>query len=155
MSIDRRMVSILLQNNIEVNKVEKFIGINKENYYEIMINGKVEKLKIPGVDYSKYEKEISTVEHLENQVKQLDKNIEKLESFTNIEDVVEHIKKDQLKTPKEEAISFEEELEKTEKENQEILEVLKKDTKPKTKRSKKIIKTKNTDDEVDDFLDTI
>lgn len=170
MSIDRRIVSILHYNGInDVNKVEKFIGTNGENYYEILIDGKIEKLKIPGVEYF----EIPTVKDLESKIEQVNKNIEKLESFTNnLEEVIESIKdstKDQLFTTtiiEEQKISFEEELEKTEKENEKILESLK-ETKPKTPKKPKprtpklsekkieIIESKNTDDDINDFLTTI
>ena len=94
MSLDRRIVSILYYNGIDdVKKVEKFIG-EKEGYYEIMLDGKLMKLKIPGVEYF----EIPTVEDLESKIKKLDGNIEKLnKTFPEVlETVVESARKEQL-----------------------------------------------------------
>ena len=51
MTIDRRILSILYYNGIDdANKVEKFIGEN-DNFYEVIIDGELKKLKIPGKDY--------------------------------------------------------------------------------------------------------
>ena len=51
MSLDRRIVSILYYNNIfDVNNVEEFIG-EKDNFYEIKIDGEIRKLEIPGKEY--------------------------------------------------------------------------------------------------------
>jgi len=191
MSMDRRMVSILHYNGIyDPNKVEKFLGKN-EDYYEVVIDGKIEKLKIPDFQHieeglqkklgkiHKFEDvELPNIEHLETQIKKLDKNIEKLEkleSFTNnLEEVVENIKKSESEsftitrvTTKIEDVSFEDELKKSEIENQEFLESVakkevpkpkaKKVTKPKTKSTKKetIESKKNIDDDINDFIDTI
>ena len=189
------MVSILHYNGIyDPTKIEKFLGKN-EDYYEVMIDGKIEKLKIPNFQHieeglqkklgkiHKFEEieeiVLPSIEELESQIKQLDKNIEKLEkleSFTNnLEEVVEHIKKDHplLVTtkiikipvvPKEEVVSFEDELKKSEIENEEFLESVKKEVKPKTKKvtkpkTKKIeaieSKEKKIDDDINDFIDTI
>lgn len=51
MSIDRRIVSILYFNDININKVEKFLG-EKDNYYEVIVDGEIKKLKIPGKEYT-------------------------------------------------------------------------------------------------------
>lgn len=57
MSFDRRIVSILYFNNInDVSRVEKYIGENGD-YYEVVIDGKVQKLKIPGRIYNEIEPE--------------------------------------------------------------------------------------------------
>jgi hypothetical protein len=48
--VDQKILAILRFNNIEVSTVEKFIG-NNENYYNVLINGEIKKLKIPGIDY--------------------------------------------------------------------------------------------------------
>jgi len=51
MSIDRRIVSILYYNDItDVNSVEEFIGENN-GYYEVKVNGIINKLKLPGENY--------------------------------------------------------------------------------------------------------
>jgi hypothetical protein len=71
MSIDRRIVSILFQNGItDVTKVEKFLG-EKNNYYEVIVDGKLLKLRIPDHDYTEpeiftvFEKEIKKEEEKE------------------------------------------------------------------------------------------
>lgn len=176
MSIDRRIVSILHFNNIsDVNSVEKFLGTNEENYYEVIINGKVEKLKIPDVKYSEVVQEEVKLDVIKP-IKTTKKVIEKLDSFTNnLEDVVETIKKSEselftttivteIKEIPIEEDFFEEELKKTEVENNEILETIKK-VKPKTvsKKAKspklsdkKIVESKEKmDDDIDDFINTI
>lgn len=195
MSIDRRIVSILYFNGIkDVNKVEKFIGENN-GYYEIIVNGDLKKLKIPGFNYETSSEEflkagmvdinsaikkvpginivsivkneekntnienleyfeIPTVKDLESKIEQVNKNIEKLEYSTDsTKDQFEEIQK----------TSFEEEIEKTEKENEEVLKSLKETkSKPKKSRSPKlsdkkieIVDTKNIDDDLTDFINTI
>jgi hypothetical protein len=175
MSIDRRIVSILYYNNInDVNMVEKFIGINKENYYEVIINGKVEKLKIPGKEYfEKVQEEVKldSPKPIKTKKKQIEK-LETLDSFTNnLKDVVEVIKKSESELftttivteikeiPKDEEFSFEEELKKTEVENNEVLEKINekeiKIKKPKFVKKSKNVSTKKLDDDIDDFIDSI
>ena len=52
MTIDRRIVAILYHNGItDVNTIENFIG-EHDNYYEVVIKGKLRKLKIPGYTYN-------------------------------------------------------------------------------------------------------
>ena len=46
MSLDRRIVSILQYNGIDVNDVEGFLGV-KNNCYEIIMKGEKIQLKIP------------------------------------------------------------------------------------------------------------
>jgi len=46
MSLDRRVVSILQYNGIDVNEVEEFLGV-KNNCYEIIMKGEKTQLKIP------------------------------------------------------------------------------------------------------------
>jgi len=65
MSIDRRIVSILYYNEIfDINSVEKFIG-EKDNFFEIIINGKNKKLKIPGKYYDDIISETDLIEEIE------------------------------------------------------------------------------------------
>ena len=62
MSLDRKVLIILNHNGIyDVNTIEKFIGLNN-NYYQVVINGKIVNLKIPGITYSE---EILTEELLD------------------------------------------------------------------------------------------
>jgi hypothetical protein len=102
MSLDRRIVSILYHNGItDVSKVEKFIGENN-NYYEVVIDGKIEKLKIPGniynedlvEDLTQKLKELGVLlkditelnpetEEEKNLIKEVDDEFNKLESFSN------------------------------------------------------------------------
>jgi hypothetical protein len=136
MGLDRRIVSILYYNDInDINKIEKFIGENKDHLYEVIINGKVEKLKIPGYEYNESEKLFEETEiqiNLESIKKpkeaKKEKNIEKLESFANNFTITER-KEEKIEKPK-----------------------LKQKSKPKTP---KIEKPKTTDDDIDDFINTI
>lgn len=161
MGLDRRLVAILFYNGInDVTRVEKYLG-RKDDYLEVIIDGKLEKLKIPGILYP--DNIIST----EFEIEKTDKNVlEKMETFTNnLEEVVESIKKSEndLFTTKivteTKELSFEEELEKTEKENQEVLKSIKKE-KPKIekkteKRKTKIVELKELDNDIDNFIDSI
>lgn len=156
MSIDRRIVSILYYNNItEVEKVEKFLGENN-GYYNIIINGELKKLKIPGREYS------------ENIKKGKKQKIQKLEPLNNLDEIAQKIEEDskELFTIKTEVkiVSFDEELENSEKEKQKILEKLpdikpKKEAKPKqpkiSNKKIEIVESKKIDDDLDDFLTTI
>lgn len=182
MSIDRRIVSILYYNGItDVENVEKFIG-EKDSYYEIIINGELKKLKIPGFNYTN--KEFTSEEFLKSdeidivpvKVKKPKekKIIENLEPLNNLESIAEKIEEEtnelftarvEIKTEEilenVKKLSFEEDLERTEKENEEILKSLetKKPKKPRVpKLSEKkieIIESKKIDDDIDDFLTTI
>ena len=160
MGLDRRIVSILYYNDInDINKIEKFIGETKDHLYEVIINGKIEKLKIPGYKYNESEKLFEETEiqiNLESIKKPKEvikeKNIEKLESFDNLEEVVENIKNDNnfiITEIKEENI---------EKPKTEIKEekIEKPKAKPKLKpKTPKIEKPKTTDDDIDDFINII
>jgi len=78
MSIDRRILTILYFNNItDVNQVQKFLGPNGD-YYEVIVDGELKKLKYPEKDYSEVDTNIfETIK-------------EKIEEF--VEDVVEDVK---------------------------------------------------------------
>ena len=141
MSIDRRILSILYANGIHnVNDVQEFLG-EKNNYYEIKINNEVKKLKIPGYTY-------------------FDVNNE-------IENVIEAIEKEPILSV--ETFTFEEELEKSDKENEKLLEEIKnievkveepkvdkpkKETKPRS-NTKKSKQDKKIDNDLDDFINLV
>ena len=140
MSLDRRIVSILYHNGIfDVEKIEHFIG-EKDNYYEVMIDGEIKKLKIPGKEY-------------------LDQQFDK--------DFLEEVEKLKIKKRtqkiKIEETPFEKEMEKTEIENKKFLEAQEKEIeikkepkKPRTSTKKlKIVESKKIDDDIDDFINTI
>ena len=138
MSLDRRIVSILYYNNIfDVKSVEEFIG-EKNNFYEIKIDGKIMKLEIPNKDYipEKFVIEFNDLpskEYLEDKLIELTKNYDA-------------IKENQIKV----AELFEEDLEKTEIEKKTILE---KKAKPKISSKKiQIVDSKKIDDDLDDFI---
>lgn len=161
--VDQKLLAILDYNHIDINKVEKFIGVN-ENYYEATIDGKVEKLKIPGKIYTEIEEKIfgedeiftSFEEEIKNDEieKLLNENILKIEPKMFEEELLEDKKE-------KESISidtFEEELEKNEIENKEFLktsvtseEVKKEINKPKKTK----ITTKKIDKDIDDFINII
>ena len=161
MSIDRRIVSILYYNNIfDIDEVEKFIG-EKDDYYEVIINGEVKNLKIPGKDYFD---EISTEYELEK-FPEKEKVAER--SFEEeLLEVEKDAKKFQLFTIKEE-IFFEEEMKKSEEENDLFLEKIKEKEpevkkisevkKPEVKKTSTIKKEKKvvTKKDIDDFMDII
>ena len=72
MSLDRRIVSILYFNGIsDVESVENFLG-EKKGYYEIIINGEIKKLKIPGRYYpaEKIKKEEIKTEDKKEEIKE-------------------------------------------------------------------------------------
>jgi len=161
--VDQKLLAILDYNHIDINKVEKFIGVN-ENYYEVTIDGKIEKLKIPGKIYTEIEEKIfgedeiftSFEEEIKNDEieKLLNENILKIEPKMFEEELLEDKKE-------KESISidtFEEELEKNEIENKEFLktsvtseEVKKEINKPKKTK----ITTKKIDKDIDDFINII
>ena len=67
MSIDRRIVSILYFNDININKVQKFLG-EKDNYYEVIVDGEIKKLKIPGKEYTNLNQiDSQTTQNIEEQ----------------------------------------------------------------------------------------
>jgi dGTP triphosphohydrolase len=79
MSIDRRILAILYFNNInDVNQVQKFLGPNGD-YYEVMIDGELKKLKFPDKEYTEDTNIFETIK-------------EKIEEF--VKDVVEEVKED-------------------------------------------------------------
>lgn len=151
MSLDRRIVSILYHNGIvDVNKVEKFIGENN-NYYEVIIDGKVEKLKIPGNTYFNNEDLVKNLtqklnelgvilnditelnpetEEEKNLIKEIDDEFNKLESFSK--KLKEAEKSTTLLTTT--TFTFEEELEKTDVENKKFLDDIKKVKKSEVKK---------------------
>ena len=170
MSLDRRIVAVLYFNDLyDINSVENFTRIN-EDYYEAIVNGKLEKLKVPGKDYfvdieelpevkekvktSVKKKEAFVQKPIEEQFITVEDEIKKEPIFTKIEIVVNEVYNEIL--PKNE-ISFEEELEKTEKENKKFLEEIKKPEKIKkvSERKLKIIESKKIDDDINDFIDSV
>ena len=154
MSIDRRIVSILYHNGIfDVDEVEKFIG-EKGNYYEVVINGKLEKLKIPGNDYiddinTEFEDEEKTKYLLEKSRIQREEIAETLSQIVNEDE--EFVKEKILKIELEPDISFEEELKKSDDENTAFLEKIKEVKKE--PKSKKIPAKKSKVDKIDDIDD--
>ena len=172
MSLDRRIVAVLYFNDLyDINSVENFTRIN-EDYYEAIVNGKLEKLKVPGKDYfvdieelpevkekvktSIKKKEAFVQKPIEEQFITVEDEIKKEPIFTKIEIVVNEVYNEIL--PKNE-ISFEEELEKTEKENKKFLEEIKPEKNKKnnkvSERKLKIIESKKIDDDINDFIDSI
>jgi len=150
MSLDRRIVTILFQNGIaDVTKVEKFLG-EKDNYYEIIIDGELKKLRIPGHQYKEV-KEIFTVFEKEEE-KEIEKEIEKEQKYEadldTFESNVEPIKEKQVFEQK----SFEEELLEAEKESKKLEQLF---TKTVTTKVTKTKKPKKLDDDIDDFINTI
>jgi hypothetical protein len=150
MSLDRRIVTILFQNGIsDVTKVEKFLG-EKDNYYEIIIDGELKKLRIPGHQYEEV-KEIFTVFEKEEE-KEIEKEIEKEQKYEadldTFESNVEPIKEKQVFEQK----SFEEELLEAEKESKKLDKLLTKTVITKVTKTKK---PKKLDDDIDDFINTI
>ena len=108
MAIDRRILSILYANGIsDVNKVQEFLG-EKNNYYEVKINDEIKKLRIPGYYYN---------------------NVNEV-----LENVTESVKNEPLLSV--ETFSFEEELEKSNIENEKLLEEIKKVEEPKVEEPK-------------------
>jgi hypothetical protein len=188
MSLDRRIVSILYHNGItDVNKVEKFIGENN-NYYEVIINGKIEKLKIPGSiyldNYDFFEELADTIQEKSEKFVELLTEIvnpdEKIlmKERTVEESFLEAEKSTTLLTTT--TLTFEEELEKTDAENNNFLEKLETENKifldeiklpvkevkkselkkPEVKKTEvkpvaktKAVKSKKLDDDIDNFID--
>ena len=163
--MSKQIVTLLYLNGItDFTKVEKYLGMNDEGYYEIIYDGELRKMRMPGVVYSE---DIASKEYIEEKIEELDQNIEKndfifpdsldsaVESAKN-QDVTVHIETYTMVNDN----SFEEELEKTEKENEKFLEKVK-DEPTKKKESKisgkkiKIVESKDIDDGIDDFINTI
>ena len=191
MSLDRRIVSILYYNNIfDVEKIENFTRVN-EDYYEATINGKFEKLKVPGKEYvSKIDETIYTdfddvhimneeepkVEESKKEIKK--KIVKKIEEIKKTQESIFKKKKEiadilknnlvnedgspYLEEKEINEISFEDELKNDEKEKEIILEKINEEIKPeKPKNPKisgkklKIVESKNIDDDINDFIDTL
>ena len=183
MSLDRRIVAVLYFNDLyDINSVENFTRIN-EDYYEAIVNGKLEKLKVPGKDYFVDIEELPEVkEKVKTSIKKKEAFVQKPieEQFITVED---EIKKEPIFTKtitqfmdkekiteivvnevydeivNKNEISFEEELEKTEKENKKFLEEIKPEKNKKnnkvSERKLKIIESKKIDDDINDFIDSI
>ena len=116
MSIDRRIVSILYYNNIfDIEDVEKFIGEN-DNYYEVSIDGEVKKLKIPGIEYPNdiYEELLEDLSEVSQRTFE-----------GGLLEAEKYAKTHHLFTIIEEEISFEEEMEKSDNENNLFLDKIK------------------------------
>jgi len=198
MSIDRRIVSILYHNEIfDIEDVEKFIGEN-DNYYEIIIDGELKKLKIPGKDYpsldelknelkEKVKKTVELAKNLrepenEEDQKELDNIYNEIQDFGKLIDDIKN--KNSVKI---EENFFEEEMKKSDDENAAFLEKIKEDevkeifkqpsleemikevkenkklvatkveikSNTKTTKKPKNVVIKKTDDDIDDFMNTI
>ena len=177
MSLDRRIVSILYYNNIvEVESIEKFTRVN-DDYYEAIINGKFEKLKVPGKEYKMDETIYTDFDevhiimneeepNVEEPKKEIKKIVKKIEEIKKIQESIFEKKKEIAVLLKEkeinEILSFEEQLKNDEKEKEIILEKINEEIKPdKPKNPKisgkklKIVESKNIDDDINDFIDTI
>ena len=90
MSIDRRILAILYFNNItDVNTVEKYLGPNGD-YYEVIVDGELKKLKFPDKEYPEDTNIFETIK-------------EKIEEF--VEDVVEDVK-EFVEEVKEDVVEF-------------------------------------------------
>ena len=89
MSLDRRIVAVLYFNDLyDINSVENFTRIN-EDYYEAIVNGKLEKLKVPGKDYFVDIEELPEVkEKVKTSVKKKEAFVQKPieEQFITVED---------------------------------------------------------------------
>ena len=188
MSIDRRIVSILYHNGIfDIEDVEKFVG-EKDNYYEIIIDGELKKLQIPGYKYDELSQfEIEKKSKREELAEMLSQVVDENDNpYVNTEWVKEKI----LRIKPE--ISFEDEMKKNDDENTAFLEKIKEDevqslpkeevkeifkqpeleevveikenkklvvtkkevkvTKPKAEKN---VKIKKSDNDIDDFMNTI
>jgi len=90
MPVDRGIIAILYYNNItDIDKVEDFIG-EKNGYYEIKINGKIEKLKIPDISYVEHIEDVEDVEDVikviykeDTYEKELEYELEKIKISSN------------------------------------------------------------------------
>ena len=168
MPIDRRVLSILYHNDIkDANKIEKFIGQN-EKYYEVVMNGEIVKLKIPGVVYDdvvdvnslkknlidKVEKTIELSKDLkkpetEEQQKIIDEIYDEIEDMKEILDSVpeqknENILKTDIVEKVEKAIEKKPKIVKTSVKKEEVNKTVDK------KQTKKTPKENN-----DDFINSI
>lgn len=182
MSIDRRIVSILYHNGIfDLEDVEKYVG-EKNNYYEVIINGELKKLKIPGYKY-----DVKT-EHEEKIKIQREEIAETLSQVVNEDNTPyfseKFVKEKILRIESEPDAFFEEEMKKSDEENNLFLEKIKEneykeifnqptleevveetnfivkevvktvEVKKPVKKTKKV-EPKKTEDDIDDFLNTI
>ncbi len=123
MSIDRRIVSILYHNGIfDLEDIEKFVG-EKDNYYEIIIDGELKKLQIPGYKYDELSQfEIEKKSKREELAEMLSQVVDENDKpYFNTEWVKEKI----LRIEPE--ISFEDEMKKNDDENTAFLEKIKED----------------------------
>jgi hypothetical protein len=120
MSIDRRIVSILYHNGIfDIEDVEKFVG-EKDNYYEIIIDGELKKLQIPGY---KYDVKTEYEEKIKIQREEIAETLSQIVNEDGSQYVSEEwVKKNILRIESEPEISFEEEMKKTDDENDAFLE---------------------------------
>jgi hypothetical protein len=136
MSLDRRIVSILYYNNIfDVNSVEEFIG-EKNNFYEIKIDGKIMKLEIPNKGF-----EFNEVIESVNNNKLLSSKIEIID-----EDILPQpeILQQNLETQKVENIEEKVKIEKIKKTNPKI-----------SNKKIQIVDSKKVDDDFDSFINII
>jgi len=134
MSIDRRIVSILYYNDIfDIEDVEKFVG-EKDNYYEIIIDGELKKLKIPGFVYPNDERIMELKEKMKKTV-ELAKDLrepENEEEQKELDDIYNDIQDlgnflDEIKNSNPVKDFFEDEMKKNDEENAAFLEKMKED----------------------------
>ena len=134
MSIDRRIVSILYYNDIfDIEDVEKFVG-EKDNYYEIIIDGELKKLKIPGFVYPNDERIMELKEKMKKTV-ELAKDLrepENEEEQKELDDIYNDIQDlgnflDEIKNSNTVKDFFEDEMKKNDEENAAFLEKMKED----------------------------
>ena len=193
--MDRRIISILYHNGIfDLDEVEKYVG-EKDNYYEVIIDGELRKLQIPGFVYPNDERRTELKEKMKKTV-ELAKNLREPENedeqkelddiYNDIQDLGKFLDdiKEKNKIEPELENSFEEEMKKSDDENEAFLEKIKKEEvkeffkQPELeeiikeiKENKKLIETKvevktttkttkkpklkKPDDDIDDFLNTI
>lgn len=134
MSLDRRIVSILYYNNIfDVNSVEEFIG-EKNNFYEIKIDGKIMKLEIPNKGF-----EFNEVIESVNNNKLLSSKIEIIDVVPQLETLQQN-----LETQKVENIEEKVKIEKIKKTNPKI-----------SNKKIQIVDSKKVDDDFDSFINII
>jgi hypothetical protein len=136
MSLDRRIVSILYYNNIfDVNSVEEFIG-EKNNFYEIKIDGKIMKLEIPnkGFEFNEVIESVNNNKLLSSKIEIIDvDNMPQLETLQQ-----------NLETQKVENIEEKVKIEKIKKTNPKI-----------SNKKIQIVDSKKVDDDFDSFINII
>jgi hypothetical protein len=143
MSLDRRIVSILYYNNIfDVNSVEEFIG-EKNNFYEIKIDGKIMKLEIPnkGFEFNEVIESVNNNNLLTTKIEIIDEDI--LPQPEILQQNLETLQQN-LETQKVENIEEKVKIEKIKKTNPKI-----------SNKKIQIVDSKKVDDDFDSFINII